>query len=172
MPNPRPWYREPESFIAVAALLVSLTTAALGGYEAYLQRAHDRAEVWPHLEIATYTKPTGAVIYLDNTGIGPGIVEQFVVSVDGRPMQNWPAVVEQLSGKAPGPFTNVTVRNHGMRPGDRIALADVPSAALTKDFWESAKRVSMTLCYRSVFNERWTLTVPQLGQELVWTNEK
>ena len=43
---------------------------ALGVYGAALQRKHDRAGVWPHLELATFTRPEGAVLYLDNTGIG------------------------------------------------------------------------------------------------------
>src|SRR5438552_4266118 len=52
MNGDRPWYREPETFIAVAALVVSVSPVAVGLYEAKLQRAHDRAEVWPHVEIS------------------------------------------------------------------------------------------------------------------------
>jgi hypothetical protein len=55
-----PWYREPETFIAVAALVVSVSAVAVGLYEARLQRTHDRAEVWPHVEISTFVTPTGA----------------------------------------------------------------------------------------------------------------
>jgi hypothetical protein len=168
----RPWYRDPDMFIAVAALIVSFTAVAVGIYEAALQRKHDRAEVWPHLEIATYAKPSGAVVYLDNTGIGPGIVKEIVVTVDGKPVQNWSAVFEALTGRDPGQFSTSTVLNHGMRPGDRIALADVPKAALPDNLWDAIKRVEVTICYASVFDEYWTVHLPQLGQEEVWTSVK
>ena len=80
MNEPRPWYREPETFIAVAALIVSVSAVAVGLYEAQLQRAHDRAEVWPHVEISTYTTPQGASLFVENTGIGPAIIKSIVVT--------------------------------------------------------------------------------------------
>jgi hypothetical protein len=154
--------------VAIAALVVSLSAVIVGIYEAALQRRHDRAEVWPHLEIATFTRPAGAVVYLDNSGVGPGIVEQFVVSVDGRTMHDWPEVLTTLSGRAVPSFGHTSVIDHAMGAGDRLAIADVPSAALPPNFWTAVKRVTMSLCYRSVFDERWTLTVPRLGERLSW----
>jgi len=41
MSDDRSWYREPETFIAIAALIVSVSAMVVGIYEA----AHDRAEV-------------------------------------------------------------------------------------------------------------------------------
>src|SRR2546425_6810638 len=67
MKGDRPWYREPETFIAVAALVVSISAVAIGLYEAQLQRAHDRAEVWPHVEISTFVTPKGASLFVENT---------------------------------------------------------------------------------------------------------
>jgi two-component system, cell cycle sensor histidine kinase and response regulator CckA len=85
----RPWYREPETFIAVAALVVSVSAVAVGLYEARLQRTHDRAEVWPHVEISTFVTPTGASLSVDNTGLGPAIIKSVVVTVDGKARSNW-----------------------------------------------------------------------------------
>ena len=80
MPDNRPWYREPESFIAIAALIVSLSAVVVGIYEARLQRAHDVAEVWPHVEITTFITPRGASLSLENTGLGPAIINSVVGS--------------------------------------------------------------------------------------------
>jgi hypothetical protein len=38
MSDDRPWYREPETFIAIAALIVSVSAMVVGIYEAALQR--------------------------------------------------------------------------------------------------------------------------------------
>lgn len=165
----RPWYREPETFIALAALVVSVSAVAVGLYEAALQRRHDRAEVWPHLEIEVFTKPTGAVVYLDNTGIGPAIVQQIGVRLDGRHVNSWQTVVDSLLGH-PGPqFANFTVLGHGIRAGDRVALIDLPNDATPRPFWEKIRRAGITLCYADVFEEHWTLTAPALGSApLTW----
>src|ERR1700757_1118293 len=98
---PRRWYTEPETFIAVAALIVSISAVVVGLYEASLQRHHDRAEVWPHVEIQVFTKTTGAEILLENTGIGPAIIQSVAVMVDNHPQRNWSAVLHTLNGVEP-----------------------------------------------------------------------
>ncbi len=159
----RPWYREPETFIAVAALVVSISAVVVGLYEAALQRRHDRAEVWPHLEVEVFTKPTGAVVYLDNTGIGPAIVQQMVVRLDGRRAGGWQDVVTGLLGHPAPQFANFTVLGHGLRAGDRVALIDLPNEATPRPFWDRIRRVGISLCYADVFDDHWTLTAPALG---------
>jgi hypothetical protein len=158
MPNDRPWYREPETFIALAALVVSLSAVVVGMYEAALQRAHDRAEVWPHVEMATFTTATGASVYLQNNGIGPAIIEMITVSVDGRPRRDWTDVLQALLGKAPGGFSTSDVLNRGVRAGDKIELIAVTPQQLPPDFWHAIRRVTIEVCYRSVFNDRWELS--------------
>ncbi len=101
----RPWYREPETFIAIAALVVSVSAVVVGLYETSLQRTHDRAEVWPHVELATYTSTVSASLTVENNGIGPAIIRSIIVSVDGKPQQNWSEVVKALGGLRCRPST-------------------------------------------------------------------
>lgn len=114
----RPWYREPETFVALAALIVSVSALAVGIYEASLQRAHDRAEVWPRLEITTWVTPTGAELRLENTGIGPALIRSVVVTVDGKPQRSWDGVLRALFGHEPPPHNSSTVVDHALRAGD------------------------------------------------------
>ena len=102
MKGDRPWYREPETFIAVAALVVSVSAVAVGLYEAQLQRAHDRADVWPHVEISTFVTPKGASLFVENTGLGPAIIKSVVVTVDGKPRRSWDDVLRALGDSARG----------------------------------------------------------------------
>lgn len=41
MATERRWYAEPETFVAIAALTVSISAVVVGIYEASLQRHHD-----------------------------------------------------------------------------------------------------------------------------------
>lgn len=116
MSDAQAWYRQPETFIAVAALVVSISAVVVGIYEASLQRAHDRAEVWPHLELETFITPEDASLYLENTGIGPAVVQSVDVAVDGRRRRNWEEVVRALVGRPAQPSATETVVNHACAP--------------------------------------------------------
>jgi hypothetical protein len=167
MTTSRRWYTEPETFIAFAALIVSISAVAVGLYEAALQRHHDRAEVWPHPEIEVLTKATGAEIVLENTGIGPAIVHSVVVTVDGRLQRNWRDVLRRLNGAEPVSFSNYSTVQHGLRPGDRLPMLDIPVADVPRDFWKSIARVGVSICYSSVFDQYWVVESKALGVSVV-----
>lgn len=169
MADDRPWYREPETFIAVAALVVSVSAVVVGIYEAELQRKHDRAEVWPHPEIATFVTPKGASVYLQNNGIGPAIVKSIDVAVDGKPVRNWDQVLAVILGKPGSNFNVSTVAGHGIRAGDRIEMLGLPADEFPPDFWKAAGRVAVTVCYASVFGDLAEVT-DVLGSSDAWRN--
>ena len=168
MTSQRRWYTEPESFIALAALIVSISAVVVGLYEASLQREHDRAEVWPHAEIQVFTKPTGASLALENTGIGPAIIQSVVVAVDGHLQRDWREALHTLNGVEPAPFGNFSAVQHGLRPGERLVLLDLPVADLPRDFWKSIARVAVRICYASVFDEHWIVESKALGGVVTW----
>jgi len=168
MSEGRPWYREPESFVAVAALIVSLSALGVGLYEASLQRQHDRAEVWPHLEVGTFTSVDGAKVVVDNTGLGPAVVEAIAVTVDDKPAHGWRGVLQALVGDSTRNFNNTSLFEHGVRPGDRVQLLGLPATSLPSPFWAQVGRVKIHICYRSVFDERWIVD-ERLGTANQWT---
>jgi len=172
MSGGRPWYREPESFIAIAALVVSISAVAVGVYEAALQRAHDRAEVWPHVEVGTFTTPTDATLYVENTGVGPAVISSIVFTLDGKPRTNWNDLVTAwLDKAAPSHFGRSTVAAHSLRAGDKVVVLDLPMNAIPDGFWDYIHRVGVTICYRSVFDEYWLMSQPELGgTEVTWTS--
>ncbi len=164
----RAWYKEPETFIALAALVVSVSAVAVGLYEASLQREHDRNEVWPHVEIGTYTSSQTASIAVANTGIGPAVIDNILVSVDGRAKRNWKEVLGALTGSTPKQFSYYTVGERALRAGDKTVVVDVPGNELPPGFWDYIGRVGVTVCYHSVFNESWIVDTPHLGGKSSW----
>jgi hypothetical protein len=167
MADDRRWYREPETFIAVAALIVSITAVVVGIYEAALQRQHDIAEVWPHLELSTWLNDTNATFRIDNTGLGPGIVKFVEVRVDGKAQRSWGDALRTLYGHQPPPHSTATTVEHALRPGDGTVLVNLPVQGLQGDFWSWAGRVSVRVCYASVFNQQW-FVIDTLGKKDRW----
>ena len=169
MSEGRPWYREPETFIASAALIVSVSAVVVGFYEAALQRKHDRAEVWPHLEVTTYTMPKGATLSVENTGIGPALIKSIVVTVDGKRTHSWNEVLTALLGHAPpAPYSNSTISESVLRPGEKVTLVGIPSEDMPAGFWSSVGRVGLAVCYSSVFDQSWLLQDARVGQRTRW----
>jgi hypothetical protein len=165
----KPWYRETQTFIAIAALIVSLSAVVVGIYEASLQRAHDRAEVWPHLEIATFVNPQGASISLESTGLGPAIVNSVAVSVDGQRRKNWAEAMAALLGSGRTLSLNTTtVEDHALRPGDKVEMIGIARGDIPPNFWEWIGRVGVNVCYESAFHEHWTVRVDRLGGNSSW----
>lgn len=171
MSDGRPWYREPETFIAIAALVVSISAVAVGIYEASLQRAHDRAEVWPHLEIGTFVDGPGARIIVENGGVGPAVIKSIGVAVDGRAQQSWAGVFASLVGDKTKQFGHQTIADLAIRAGDKLVLTTLPTDAFHGDFWDSVKRVDVVVCYTDVFEDAWRLTA-NLGSKLKWERVK
>jgi hypothetical protein len=167
MTDDRPWYREPETFIALAALIVSVSAMVVGIYEAALQRAHDRAEVWPHVELATFTNPQGAAVTLENGGLGPAVIKSVEVTVDAKRRRSWPDVLQALLGAVPNAYSNRTVVDHALRAGEQVTILALATKDLPKEFWPTVQRVGVTVCYSSVFGDNWLLTT-HLGGTDVW----
>lgn len=168
MTDSRRWYTEPETFIAVAALVVSISAVVVGVYEASLQRHHDMAEVWPHLEIGVFTNSKGANVILLSTGIGPAIVQSARVTVDGQLRHDWNAVLRTLNNREPGYFENYSVVGHGLRPGDQVTMIGMSPGDQPANFWTAMARVGVQVCYRSVFDEFWIVESKSLGHGITW----
>jgi hypothetical protein len=172
MTDARRWYTEPETFVAVAALVVSLSALGVGVYEARLQRDHDRAEVWPHVEVEVFVAGNdGARVQAENTGLGPAVVESIDVTVDGRPQRDWPGALAAIVGDSVKAYDNNTVFQHSLRPGDRVNLLGIPIVSMPSPFWKQIRRMVVTICYRSVFGQKWVVQ-DTLGAASHWADAR
>jgi hypothetical protein len=172
MTTQRRWYTEPETFVAVAALIVSITAVVVGIYEAALQRRHDRAEVWPHVEIETFTRPNGVAVEIENGGVGPAVIKSIEVFVDGKLQKDWVAVATAIIGHAPGRYDNTTVADHSLRAGERVTLLGLPSDEIPPHIWSAAKRVRVMICYTSIYGEATVVSDDYLGSPTHWREVK
>ena len=100
------------TFIGVCALFVS-------GYTAYMQRQQVRAATWPILEFGTSNEPKIAFT-VDNKGVGPAIIRNVIVRVDGEPVRNWNQALQKLIGPGDYKFTQSTISGHTFSAGESL----------------------------------------------------
>ena len=87
----------PNRYETLVATFIGLCALAVSAYTAYTQRQQMRAAVWPILEYGTSNEPF-LRLSLANKGVGPAVIRQVVVRVDGQPVADWQAVLEKLLG--------------------------------------------------------------------------
>lgn len=155
--------------VGFAAILISVCAVAVGGYEAYLQRKHDRAQVWPHLELTLTSGPTGAELQVINAGIGPAVVRSVNVLVDGRPTAGWQDVFKSMLNHPPGRYSTSTIRERVLRAGEQVTLVAVPTAELPPDLPARLGRIGIEVCYASVYGDVWKLVSRGLGGPTEWS---
>lgn len=155
--------------VGFAAVLISVCAVAVGGYEAYLQRKHDRAQVWPHLELTLTSATTGAELQVINAGIGPAVVRSVNVLVDGRPTSGWQDVFNSMLNHQPARYRTSTIRERVLRAGEQVTLVALPRAELPPDLPARLGRIGIEVCYASVYGEIWKLTSHGLGGRSEWS---
>jgi hypothetical protein len=170
--KPRAFWREPESIMALAAVVASVGALVLGAYTAMLQRRHDSAAVWPHLEFGITFTPQTAGMQVSNSGVGPAIVQSVLVSVDGRPVRSWPDVFKALLNSPATKYSSSSVGERVIRAGETVNWFALPTDVLPPDIQARLARVVIEICYASVYEEHWIVADAHAGQHSVWREVK
>jgi len=151
----------------IIATLVGVSALFVSGYTAHVQRQQVRAAVWPILEYSTGNEPRIRFI-LANKGVGPAIVRNVIVRVDGEPVRNWNAALEKLLGPGHYRFSQDTIGGHTFSAGESLEVLvpyDSDGGPLTFDkspaLWTTINkerhRVGVEICYSSTLGDCWVL---------------
>jgi hypothetical protein len=151
----------------VIATLVGLCALCVSGYTAYVQRQQVRAAVWPILEFDSSNAPD-IRFTLANKGVGPAIIRNVILKVDGEPVRNWKEVIERLLGPGEHLFSESDMSGHVLAAGESMTVFtahDPQNNPLVYDksnpLWMQLNkerfRVMVEICYSSTLNECWTL---------------
>ena len=152
---------------AVIATLVGLCALCVSGYTAYVQRQQVRAAVWPILEFYSSNAPD-IHFTLANKGVGPAIIRNVIVKVDGQPVKNWYEVLDRFVGPGEHPGSESDMSGHVFAAGESITVftpfdPDRKPIAFDKSnpHWvkmnKDRDRVTVEICYCSTLDECWTL---------------
>ena len=150
----RAFLPEPQMIIALSAALVSMCALCVSMYEVSLMREQQKAAVWPYLEVLSSNRD-GWELQVSNRGVGPAIIEAVVVTVDGVEVEDWPEVSKLLLGHT---TATVTSKFNGrvIPQGDSVRVYRVLEPATGKEFSAKSERIAVAVCYRSIYNDRFT----------------
>jgi hypothetical protein len=161
-----------EKIVAYVAIVLSVCAVGISLAEVWTMRRQSKAEVWTYIHLGWvadtpgFSSPLqenwkidenkgGFALLLPNQGVGPGIVENMFLWVDGKPVKNWPDAFAAIGLRKQTLFSNSRVRNRVLPPGDsKVAFITQDSAAALA-FVKQRARIELGLCFRSVYGDRW-----------------
>ena len=113
--------RSASRYDAVIATFVGVCALCVSGYTAYMQRQQVRAAVWPILEFDSSNGPD-IHFTLSNKGVGPAIIRNVVVTVDGQPVINWTVALEKLLGPGEHHYSESDMNGHVLSAGESMTI--------------------------------------------------
>jgi hypothetical protein len=151
----------------VIATVVGFLALCVSGYTAYVQRQQVRAVVWPILEFGSSNAPD-IHFTLANKGVGPAIIRNVIVRVDGQPVRNWREALQRIRGSAEFHASESDMSGHVFAAGESMTVLtprDPKDNPLTFDksnpLWVKMNkdrfRVTTEICYSSTLGECWIL---------------
>ncbi|MEO6225887.1 MAG: hypothetical protein ABIO80_08580 [Sphingomicrobium sp.] len=158
--------------LALTALFVSLISIGVAWHHGQVMKelVHQNerlveASSLPYVQLSMLRGAAGDLSFVaTNEGVGPAKIETAQISVDGRPVETLEQLVDACCGaSARDAFKASSLEGRMVRPGDEVAYIGLDGAAvdgarladLTKTLAASG-RVTVSLCYCSVFDDCWT----------------
>ena len=138
---------------AVIAALVGLLALCVSGYTAYLQRQQVRAQVWPYLEPGMSSSKREITLF--NKGVGPALIRNVQVLVDGKPQRNWKAAFAALGLDYDHHIPYSTINGVVISGNDHIDQLAFPTNEDFNLFAHQISRIEMKVCYCSSLGECW-----------------
>ncbi len=150
--------------ISVAALALSLLALFVSVLEVSAMRDEQRIQVWPYVEVSTRYSAEGYAVIATNKGIGPARIRTAELTFDGERVESLDELIVNTLGEDDA-FSYELYR--ASDPSRSVMSAD-ESAQLFAVPWEDRTRrlteiwhgrISVTLCYCSVYDECWRSTL-------------
>jgi len=163
--------RSASRYDALIATLVGVFALCVSCYTAYMQRQQVRAMVWPILEFDSSNAPN-IHLSLANKGVGPAIIRDVIVKVDGQPVREWIEVFDKLVGpekradEAKSPFSESDMSGRVVAAGESITVftphgpegnpivfdkSNPVYVQMNKD----RARITVEICYSSTLGDCW-----------------
>lgn len=148
-------FRNPEMIIAVSALIVSLITAFVSIYSAFIDRAYARSSVWPRIELARGHDTKSKFRYIvSNNGTGPALIQYARVTYDGEAIPTWQTLFTKY-GLANEGMTQSHIGTTVLPAQKQINPVEINNAAFFSKHYAHDDLIGIELCYCSIYEECW-----------------
>ena len=148
--NSSTWYKKPEMIVAFSALLISVVTAVIGIYSAYIDRAYARASVWPRLEMFKSFSPQTFSYGIINSGTGPALIKYAHVQYKSNSIKECSDIPNLPTYKQSHFGNRIVSPQSTINPlgyeGDKVS-----------ELLKINESIKIEICYCSIYDECWLI---------------
>jgi hypothetical protein len=161
-----------ELLIATLALLASAAASIATVVQTSVVGRQLSASVWPYLQIQTTVSSGDGDIAVVNEGLGPAIVEDATLTVDGKRYTRWSpairAVFAIVQPRISHPHYSGSLYTFGygqvVRAGESARLIDIRSRLLFAKPLPTSATPILSICYCSILQQCWIVDEASTGQ--------
>lgn len=150
-------WKDAEMITAMSAVFIGLVALIIGAYQAKVASDQRGASVWPYVEVGRFSlqgKEYGFAVH--NKGVGPAIIKQMEVSVDGKPMKSWTETFQTMLGeKINVPYIYSSANKAVLAAQEETKIVTVSDEELITRLQSVPDNIIITVCYCSIFNDCW-----------------
>jgi len=148
-----------ESFVAVAAIIVSACALGVSFYEVDIMRDQQKNSVWPHVEMGQQYNNEGFAIEASNKGIGPAIVKSLKVKAGEKTVNTLDELLDEMLGEGHGiGWDNYLVHNINggvLEAGYNMPMVRFKWSEKTRELQKKLSKVKLELIYQSIYGDCW-----------------
>lgn len=147
-----------EKMVAYAAMFVSLCTLLVYFYQARIMQSQQHASVWPYVEwIRSFNEEEGFYLSVSNKGVGPAIVKQELILLDGEELDGAETLLEKVLGDTVFSYSYSTINRRVMAPGEQIKRFWIHDAWAAEAFDSLIRQHDFRyeICYCSIYGDCW-----------------
>jgi hypothetical protein len=145
--------------VGLCAIFISVATLAVYIYQARIMQSQQHASVWPYIEWST-SNVGGFYLEVHNKGIGPALIKNAALKIDGNEINGLEGLFDMLLGKNRGKTEYIYsyVEGRVMASGESFKVFQIGDLILAKKI-DSAfyyHKTKFEICYCSIYNDCWT----------------
>ena len=153
-----------EFIIALASIAIALSALAVAIWQGILMRRHNRLSLRPHLTFRQMMSEANPQFSLEllNNGIGPAIIKDFQVLLDGEredhfEAQGWMALLDLigLKGRAIGASCGPDEFLAAGQSLQLIKYESQPAPIGTRELRKALRRIEIHIGYQSIYGDRY-----------------
>jgi len=161
----KPKRRDIGLWIGIVAVVINIITVSVYMFQAHIMQTQQHASAWPYLEWLPSFNEETYYIEITNNGIGPAIIKNVAIELDGKKFSTIDSLFVELVGTSYFPHYSSTVQNRVMPPGKSIRLFQINNEKWVGTVYSEIRKheFKMSICYESIYGDSWT----SLGMEVV-----
>lgn len=158
------WLLEPQTLIALSAVLIGACGLFISLYEASLMRQEQRAAVWPRVSLGFTVNDSIVTFGAENAGVGPARVQAAWIQHEDSTLANWGHLIRQLPHPRISVQQNVSLINGRVLSPEkqtqivRLTFEDPHYARDLARFILNGS-TDVRVCYCSVYDDCWTTSL-------------